>query len=129
MEDLPESGLKVLRSLTPEPNSRSGKLDIATGSCITAVHQEGNPSVDVGTWRRKGRCISTIYTPTRLDSLKTDEGVYRLKKLSTQVEVEHLRSMLHEFERTRLLRTSHMYLSSSAPPPGSTHLSIIMIIY
>lgn len=65
--------------------------------------------------RRNGRSSSTICRPTILNNIKLDEGVH-LKKLSAQVEVDQLRSMLHEFERTNLLRNSSKRISVTEAP-------------
>nr|CDS33198.1 hypothetical transcript [Hymenolepis microstoma] len=66
--------------------------------------------------RPKVRSVSTICSPTALENIKLDEGVH-LKKLSVQVEVDQLRSMLHEFERTHLLRNPSKRISVTEAPP------------
>ncbi|KAM7541119.1 hypothetical protein Aperf_G00000037625 [Anoplocephala perfoliata] len=117
------------RSLTPEPKSRTRKVGTTTGTCTFLQGGNGNdesgassPRLSSESPRREGPCANAGNSSARMDSLKADEGAYRLKKLSAQVEVEHLRTMLHDFERTHLIRTSHKNLSTSTAPSDIPNL-------
>ncbi|EUB63517.1 hypothetical protein EGR_01599 [Echinococcus granulosus] len=61
----------------------------------------------------RGLSDSACCGPSKTGTLDIDND-YRLRKLSTQVEVEHLRSMMHEFERARLFHTNSGRSSDSA---------------
>lgn len=131
-----------LPSPPPEPRNRKHKVDVITGPylapSVLPYLQEGNlndgisgkstpphfpshlsPLLDsaVSPARLSGCCVSTICRPTALDTIKPDEGV-RLKKLSTQVEVDQLRSMVLDFERTHLLKNTTKRASVTGAPPG-----------
>ncbi|KAM3176208.1 hypothetical protein ACTXT7_006940 [Hymenolepis weldensis] len=130
-----------LPSPPPEPRNRKHKMGVTAGPYLAPsvlLHlQEGNPSDGIsGTStpphfpshlsplldsavsppRRSERCVSTICRPTALDKIKPDEGV-RLKKLSSQVEVDQLRSMVLDFERTHLLKNTTKRTSVTGAPP------------
>ncbi|VDO13379.1 unnamed protein product, partial [Rodentolepis nana] len=136
-ESAPETSLSQ-QPLSPEPGKRIRKVDVTSGSpfapSMLSYFQEGdrvdgtsirstslnvpsNPSslLDPATSSSR-RSVSTICRPTALDNIMLDEDVH-LKKLSVQVEVDQLRSMLHEFERTHLLRNSSKRISVTEAPP------------
>ncbi|VDL56138.1 unnamed protein product [Hymenolepis diminuta] len=135
-----------LPSPSPEPRNRKHKVGVTAGPylapSVLPYLQDGNPSDGIsGTStppnlpshlsplldsavspaRRSGRCVSTICRPTALDKINPDEGV-RLKKLSTQVEVDQLRSMVLDFERTHLLKNTTKRTSVTGAPPELAQL-------
>ncbi|KAH9287279.1 hypothetical protein ECG_00951 [Echinococcus granulosus] len=71
----------------------------------------------------RGLSDSACCGPSKTGTLDIDND-YRLRKLSTQVEVEHLRSMMHEFERARLFHTNSGRSSDSASASDSPRMVV-----
>lgn len=140
-ESAPET-LPSSRSLSPEPQKRIHKVGVTSDPYLTpsilSFLQEGDtadgtsnistsPNVPSNLSslldsaalppRQELRSVSTVCPPTALNNIKLDEDVH-LKKLSVQVELDHLKSMLHEFERTHLLRNSSKRISVTEAPPN-----------
>ena len=68
----------------------------------------------------RGHRVSTCFGPTSNSILNGDDD-YKFKKLSSQVEMEHLRSMQQEFERVHLLHTKSVRNSVSVPTSGISY--------
>lgn len=66
---------------------------------------------------------NACYNPSKTGALNVGDD-YVLNRLSTQVEVEHLRNAMHEFERVHLFRTNSGRSSNSAYISGIFELPI-----